>query len=243
MNKPLLRTFLVVAATVFAIAAPIIQNGADLGMSASEFSKQGDGTLRAEGYAFSIWSVIYLGLAAYAVWQALPRTRESAVLRAVAWPSVIGIAGLGVWIVVTALNWRWATVAVIVTCAAAIILALWRAAPESGERRWIATWPLGLLGGWLTAATALNVLTVATAEGLIGAPAPAALAGLAAVGAVTLAVLIRTRSIPYGLAVLWALAGVFVAERGDNPAVAWFALAWGVVIVLAGAYLARTRRA
>ena len=243
MTKPPIRTALVVAAPVFAIAAPAIQSAMGLGLSASEFSRQGDGTLRAAGYAFSIWGVIYAGLAIYAVWQALPRTPESPLLRAVAWPSVIGIAGCGLWIFISALNWRWATVAVIAASTAAIIFALWRAASET-ERGRIVLWPLGLLGGWLTAATALNLLTIMTAEGLI-APAQAttaAIAGLSGVAAVALAVIARTRSAPYAAAILWALAAVWVAERADNPPVAWVAVGWAVVVILGGLYLARARR-
>lgn len=242
MKKPALRTLMVVLATLFAIAAPILQNIGDIGLSPAEFSDKGDETLRAAGYAFSIWSLIYLALIAYAGWQARPRTPESPLLRAVAWPSVIGIAGCGLWVFVTAADWRWGTVAVIAASAAATIHALWRAGPETGQQgRWIALWPLGLLGGWLTAATALNVVTVATMEGLVGNSTATASGVLAAVAGVALAVIARTRSLPYALAVVWALAAVFVAERADNPIAAWFAVALAGVIALAWIYFARRR--
>lgn len=224
MSKPPLRTALVVAAVAFAIGAPAFQAMTDFGLSPSEFSSKGDETLRAAGYAFSIWGVIYAGLAFYAVWQALPRTAESPLLRAVAWPSIVGIAGCGLWILVSAQDWRWASVAVILVSAAAIIAALWRAAPERAfypEGSRAALWPLGLLGGWLTAASALNVLTSATADGLIGAgqATAAAIVGLAAVVAIAGGVLVRTRSLPYALAIVWALVAVGVAEQNNGPVV------------------------
>lgn len=240
MRKPALRTAIVVLATLLAIAAPTLQYGLGWGLSASDFAGQGDKTLRAEGYAFSIWSVIYLALAIYAVWQAAPRTPESPLLRAVAWPSVVGIGGCGLWIVVTAMDWRWLSVAVIAVSTMATILSLWRVAPE--DRRWVVDWPLGLLGGWLTAATALNVVTVLTMEGLVSDAAPVAIAALSAGATVALAVLARTGSLPYGLAVLWALAAVWIAERADKPAVAWVAAGWALVVVVAGFYLNRVRR-
>ncbi|HEX6860218.1 MAG TPA: hypothetical protein VF138_08495 [Caulobacteraceae bacterium] len=234
MSKPAIRTLFVVLATVFAIAVPAIQALADFGLSAGEFSYQGDQTLRAAGYAFAIWSVIYAGLVLYAVWQALPRTPESPLLRAVAWPSVIAIAGCGVWILVTAVNWRWASVLVILVTTACAILAIWRAAPETvNSRRWIVLWPLGLLAGWLTAATALNIVTVATMEGLVGAPTATALVTLAAVAMVALAVIARTRSLPYALALIWALIGVFVAQQAGKPTVAWVAVGLAVLVALA----------
>jgi hypothetical protein len=230
MRQPLPRNVAVIAATVFAIAVPAWQALADFGLSAAEFSNQGDSTLRAEGYAFSIWSVIYAGLVFYAVWQALPRNAESPVARAVGWPSVIGIAGCGVWILMSSLDLRWASVAVILISTAAIIVALFRGTPHGGRA---ALWPLGLLGGWLTAASALNILTVATAEGLIG-PAqaePAAVGGLIGVTVVAGIVISRTRSLPYAAAVVWALIAVIVAERADSVPVAAMAAMGAAFIV------------
>ena len=42
--------------------------------------------------------------------------------------------------------------------------------------------------------------------------------------AVTLVVFIRSRVVAYPLPVVWGLIAVFVAERSDSPAVAWYAL-------------------
>ena len=246
MNKPPIRTIAIVLAVAFAIGLPIWREVVDFGLTQAEFARQGDETLRAAGYAFSIWSIIYLGLVIYAVWQALPSTPEGPLLRAVGWPSAFGIGACADWIFVSSMDWRWLSVVVILIAAGSTLFALWRAAPvaesasASGGR--IVLWPLGLLGGWLTAAAALNIVTVMTMDGLTGEPAPMAIAALSAVAAVALGMIARTRSVPYALAVLWALAAVWVAERGDNPAAAWVAVGWGVVLILGGLYLARARR-
>ena len=63
------------------------------------------------GPAFSIWSVIYLGLAAYTIWQWLPssvteRTRSTGWLAAV---SMLLNAG---WLLVTQQGWIWVSVVV-----------------------------------------------------------------------------------------------------------------------------------
>lgn len=68
-----LRRFAVIGAVVAAVLTPLIQSLFDLGLSQGEFASAGDGTLRAARYAFSIWSVIYLWLIAYAAYQALPQ--------------------------------------------------------------------------------------------------------------------------------------------------------------------------
>lgn len=87
--------------------------------------------------------------------------------------------------------------------------------------------PLALLAGWLTIATGLNAVTVLTAEGLVSAAAATwwALGGVAASVAVTFVVFVRGDVLAYPMPVVWGLVAVFVAERGDRPTSAWFALA------------------
>lgn len=229
------RRILVPAAVAFAIAAPILQSLLDLGLSAAAFAAAGDQTLRAAGYAFSIWSLIYTGLVAYAVWQALPRNRDNPRLAVVGWPSVVAIGGCGLWICASALDLRWASVAIILVSAAVLIwgLVVLRARPEPasvGERVFV-HWPLGLLAGWLTIATAINFLTVATADRLIPPGDPTAgLLGVAAVGAATAGVLLRVRLAPYPLPVIWGLVAVWVAERAGKPDVALTALGVGAAL-------------
>ena len=169
-GKPLGRSLAVLLAVVAAIAIPALQATQDFGMTAQAFSSQGDQTLRAAGYAFSIWGLIYFGMAAYAVYQ-LTLAPETPTLRAVAWPSVVAIAGCGAWILASAFNQQWLSVAIILVSAGAMISGLMRAraaeAPAFRDKLLI-VWPLSLLAGWLTIASAINILTVLTAQGIIG---------------------------------------------------------------------------
>jgi hypothetical protein len=218
------RNIAVIASVAFAIAVPALQMGMGLGLSAKDFAGQGDSTLRAAPYAFSIWSVIYLGLIAYAVWQALPRNRGDRALASIGWPSVIAIAGCGVWIIASSANWQWASVGIIFASAGALTWGLIRKAPRRRNlpENLLAWWPLALLAGWLTIASALNILTVATADGLIG-PAnalPAAISGIAVVAVVALLVFRRLGRIAYPLPIIWGLLAVWVAERSDQPGAA-----------------------
>jgi len=231
------RRLAVVGAVAFAILVPTVQALTDWGQSAAEFSADGDSTLRAAGYAFSIWSVIYAGLVAYAIYQLLPRRAEPALLDAVGWPSAIAAFGCGFWIIASAADLDWASVAIILTSAGAMVFGLARArASGLGQTGWprrLVLWPLGLLAGWLTAAAALNILTVLTAKGAIP-PARAQTAALAGVAGVTAAALIGAvivRVGAYGLAVGWGLAAVAVAEAGPKPGVALAAAAAAVLVL------------
>jgi hypothetical protein len=248
-GKPPLRTLAVIAAVLFAIAAPALQAIGDLGLSASDFAGQGDSTLRAAGYAFSIWSLIYVLLVAYAVWQATPKVRENGLLMASAWPLAMAAAGCGLWIVVTSFDGRWLSILVILAAAAAAIVALMRSVGLRREAspfaRRLTLTAAGLLAGWLTAASVLNIVTVATAEGLIApaAQTPVALSALFAGAAVAAFVILRTSSIAYCAAVLWALVAIWVAERAHRPEAAWAALALGLALAAWTAFRAARTKA
>lgn len=225
----------VAAAVVFAIACPAVQALSGWGLSAGEFAGDGDRTLRAASYAFSIWSVIYAGLIAYGVWQALPRNAGSAVLQAMAWPSAAALVGIGAWIWASAADLKLATVLVIFLAASAAIFAAGAARSATGADRWLAAIPLAALAGWLTVASALNLITSLTAWGLIqpGQETAAGIGGVVAVVAVSLAVLWRARLAIYGVPVAWGLVAVFVAEQARHPASAWSALIGAAVVLLA----------
>lgn len=237
---PKLRRFLIPAAVIFAIAVPALQAGLDLGLSAKDFAGQGDATLRAAPYAFSIWSVIYAGLIAYAVWQALPRNATDRRLDAIAAPAIVAIVGCGLWIIASSADWKWTSVAVIVVSAATLTAGLLKFAHRPGHVSWkdhLLVWgPLSLLAGWLTIAAALNILTVLTAKGLVAdAPRAAAVAGIVAVVVVALAVLRASRLALYGVPIAWGLLAVWAAERGDKPEVAGLAVGGALLV---GAYAA-----
>ncbi len=231
---PPLRKFLVIASVVFAIAVPALQMGLQLGLSAGEFAGDGNSTLRAAGYAFSIWSVIYAGLIAYAVWQALPRNAGDPLLAQIAWPSVVAISGCGLWIIASSADWKWASVAIIAVSAATLTLALIRLVPVRAElkARVFVWWPLSLLAGWLTIASAINILTVLTATGLIGGTS-AVIAGYVGVGAVVvvaLLVLHAARMSVYAIPIAWGLVAVWVAEKTAKSGLALEALIAAVIV-------------
>ena len=247
--KPALRTVAVVLAVTTAIVIPVVQMTQGLGLSQRDFAADGDTTLRAAAYAFSIWGVIYAGLIAYAVYQALPRTAETPLLHLFGWPSAVAALGCGLWIAAAAANAKWATVAIIFISAGALLRPLLQRsgylAVAEGRDRLFVLWPLGLLAGWLTIASALNLLTVLTSKGLI-APSTAlgwANGGIVVVAATALYVTARTRLPAYPIPIAWGLAAVFVAERQAQPAVSWLALTAALAVAAAAVWAAIRRRA
>lgn len=240
------RRMIVLLAALFAIAAPIIQNLAGLGLTQAEFAADGNTTLRVAGYAFSIWGLLYLGLLAYAVRQVLPQTGESTLINRLGWPSVVTLFGIGFWIIVAAMNLKAASVIIIFASLIALLVPLLvfggtiQALGRFDRDRMLTVWPLAGLAGWLTVAAPLNLITTATAfDALPSALTPTgwAVAAVVVTALIAIGVTARLRTLAYPLPVAWGLLGAFVAEQPDNPALAFTALAAAILVLLAGVLL------
>jgi hypothetical protein len=239
MTTHMPRRILVLLSVAAAIIVPAVTNGLHLGLNQAQFAAEGDSTLRAAPYAFAIWGLIYLGLVAYAVFQL--RARETPVLARFGWPSVISTLSCALWIVASALNWKIASVVIILTgLGAALTPFLAGPTPAIGRERALVVWPNALLAGWVSAAAALNIITVLTARGVIGPGAADAWAigAVAVVVAAALCVAVRGRSAIYLLPVAWALVGVHVAEAGARQTLAWLALAAALFVLTSAAAVA-----
>src|SRR3546814_16885577 len=99
----LVRQIVVLSAVSFMLVAAMVGTGLLGGTPAQDVQ---DGALDADasylapaGPAFSIWSVIYLGLIGYAVWQALPRQRAHPRQRARGWLGALTRVLHGLWLV------------------------------------------------------------------------------------------------------------------------------------------------
>jgi hypothetical protein len=228
----------------FAVVAGQLQQFGDLGQTPAQFSADSDATLRVVGWAFAIWGPIYLGLIAYSVRQVLPQTGESDMIRRFGWPSVLAFLGIGSWIVAAAVDAEIATIVLIFGSLIVLLIPLLsntgliRSLGRWDRDRWLVAWPLGALAGWLTIASPVNLLTVATGNGdLPAALAPTAWALLAIAGVAAFALFVtwRTRLLAYPLPVAWGLVGVFVAEQDKGNATLSSGALAASVVVLVGA--------
>ncbi|MET4684947.1 hypothetical protein [Brevundimonas faecalis] len=240
------RRLAVLAAAVFAVAVPVIQGLTGFGLSQAEFAAAGDQTLRVAGYAFSIWGLLYLGLLIYAGRQALPQTGESVLINRMGWPSVVAFSGIGLWIVVAALDLKAASVVVIFASLLALLvplLALGKTIRTTGvmdRDRWFLIWPLSALAGWLTIAAPLNLITTATAFDALPAfvsPTGWAVIAIAVVFLIAIEVTLYLRTMTYSLPIAWGLVGAFVAEQERNPLLGFTALGAAFLLVVAAVIL------
>lgn len=195
------------------------------------------------GYVFAIWGAIYLGLAAYAVWQALPANAEDPVARATGWPFVLSCVFNSAWI----LAWhslRFPLTMLLMLGLLGTLAFLWRRlhqgalAPER-VTRWTVYVPFGLYLGWITVATIANATILLVSLGWDGSPLPGGVwsaAMLVVGGALAAYVAWRYGDLAWAAVPVWAFPGV-AAAHGDASslvaATAWIMTAVLVVVIVA----------
>lgn len=188
------------------------------------------------GFTFSIWSVIFLGLIAFALWQGRVDQR-GARLDAIGWPfllaNVLNITWLLAW---HSLSFTLSVVIMLALLGSLIWLyvRLDRLQLRGAERLWLGV-PISLYLAWITVATPANItawlVNLGYRDGLWGLGAPAWAAVLVAVAALVGAFLLwRKRDFAFGAVLLWAFYGVYAARPNVELLTA--------VIVLAGVALA-----
>lgn len=224
-------------------------------------AQQGDGlfsdaaTLIAPaGPAFSIWSVIYLFLAGYVLWQWLPGVDDSVWARRTRLPAATSLALNGVWLLVVFAGWVLVSVLVIAGIAASLGIILRRTADLPDEGWWprvVVSVTFGLYLGWICVATCANVALWLVD---VGVPVEGTLSTVATVGVLLVVIglvthlLSRTtdRVVQAALAaaVVWGLGWVAAGRLGGDPinqVVGYAAVATALLVVGAWGMLAVRR--
>ncbi len=214
-----MKAILAFVAAVAFVAAPFLVRGF-AGFEPSLFPVPQDRPpVQPAGYAFSIWLPIYVGLLVHAGFGLFLRA-EDAGWDAPRWPLVVSLGAGSAWLGVATFSPIWATVLIWVMLAGAL-LALWFA-PRAD--RWPGQLPLGLYAGWLTAASWVSVGFLLGGYGL-ASETLAALVAVALAAVFALAVQLGIPRAPeYGLAVIWALVAVALANLTGSLVVAALAL-------------------
>lgn len=255
MNRDLLRQLWVSACSVLCVYGTLLGFGV-IGTPVEQSSGgalSADATLLAPGGpAFSIWSVIYLGLAAYTVWQWLPANKTSERARATGWLAGISMLLNAAWILVTQMGWIWVSVGVIVVLALTLGLIIARLAAlpaRSLAERIVVDGTFGLYIGWVTVATCANIAAAGSASGFDpGGSALPAIAMIVLAVAAGLGVLYAVRfggRLTVALAMAWGLAWIAIARLTDQPessAVGVVAIV-ATLVVLSAAPAVKARRA
>lgn len=227
---------------LFALLMPVVgwmnQQGI-FGPTNGEISDRYPTLVVAAGYAFAIWGLIFLLDIAYALWQLTGTRRRERALTLAAMPAAAGFMLTTAWMPMFSMGFYWACLVVITGAMACLVAAVAQVVRHGQpDRDRLALWALGLHAGWLSMAAFLNFAQVMVAENvlpterMLGWSLP--LLGVAAATLLAINRMLRGL-LPYVLAALWALVGVYVKQSGwDLPGadvMAWAALAVAALLV------------
>jgi hypothetical protein len=230
---------------ILANALPI--NGLNTGQVSDSFSVY----FVPAGYVFSIWGIIYIGLIAYAIYQALPAQKDNPRMQSTGWWVVLGGLANSIWIFLWHYQQFVATLGAMLILLATLIAVYFglRAGQKKVSRAetWMARVPFSIYLGWITVATVANISDVLdfvnwNRFGLSEATWMVIILGAVLVIAGLMNFL--RRDLAYALVILWALAGIAAKfpQEGIVTIATW--VTFGLVALsLAAAFLVKKKPA
>ena len=180
------------------------------------------------GYVFAIWGLIYMGLLAYAIYQALPAQKINPRLQSTGWWVVLGGLANSVWIFLWHYQQFVGTLAAMLVLLGSLIavyqrLGIGRIRVSTGEN-WAVRIPFSVYLGWITVATVANVTDVLDylKWNVFGIAAQTwFLVVLVAVLVISTLMSLNRRDVAYILVILWSLVGI--GYKFSNEPLIWIA--------------------
>ena len=191
-----------------------------------------------EGYVFSIWGLIYLGLIAFGIYQLLPFQRENEKLVKIGYlPTIASISNIA-WLLLWHYEYFELTMiamAILLVTLIAIYVGLKIGRQKVSTREvWLVNIPFSIYLGWITVATIANATALLDHLnwGMWGISAEAWTVIMLAVGVIVATVMAITRGdIAYLLVLIWAFSGIAI-KFPENITVSTAAWTASVIVVL-----------
>jgi translocator protein len=249
--RDLIRQWINVVATIALLTVNALASALPLnGQTTGEISDQFDVYFVPAGYVFAIWGVIYLGLLAFTVYQALPGQRENRTLRRIgllyALSCALNIAWLFLWHYEQFLFSLVVMVGLLLSLVAIYLrLGIGRIRVPALDE-WLVQIPFSIYLGWITVATIANATSLLDSVNWNGwglPPEAWAVIMIVAAGAITTVVSLTRGDIAYVLVIVWALVGIVVKHQATwSVAVsAGIVAGWVALTLLIGVPLHRKR--
>jgi len=192
------------------------------------------------GYVFSIWGLIYLGLLAFTIYQALPGQRDNLRLLKLGYLFAVSCLANIVWL----LLWHYEQFALSVLLMLAILGSLIGSylrlqvgkSSVSPAERWFVQLPFSIYLGWISVATIANItafLDYIAWSGWGIDPAVWAVVMIIVGGVLAAMMRFRRNEVAFLLVVVWAFAGISV-KQAATPVVAYtgWVCAGGLLLLL-----------
>lgn len=236
----MVRQFAVVFVTVLTLIMNWAATALPLnGLSTEMISDSNPTLFTPAGYVFAIWGVIYLGILAYVIYQALPSQRANPRLRAIGWVYVVSGLLNSLWILLWHNLMFWWCALIIAGLLVSLILINQRLYPSRYQvtraEWWTTHLPFSIYLGWISVATIANMSIALIASGWNGAPLSAEVWTVIMLAIASLLGLffgLVRKNVGYVLVLAWAFAGIAVARQGESVTVLWTAALLSVVMTV-----------
>ena len=239
-----LGTIAVIVVNALATALPLN------GLTTGEISDRFEVYFVPAGYVFSIWGLIYIGLLAFSVYQALPSQRENPRLRRIGYWYALSCAANIAWIFLWHYEhfvWTLVAMVVLLLCLIAIYLRIGIGRTRVNPvETWLVRVPFSIYLGWITVATVANVTSLldylnwgrwGLSEEVWGVLI------LIVAGIIASLVSLSRGDVAYVLVILWAYAGIAV-KHSDTLSIFITAIVVASIVALTlivGVPVTRTR--
>ncbi len=177
-------------------------------------------------FTFAIWGVIYLALAGFVIYQALPAQRSNALVARTSQLFILSCVANIAWI----FCWHYGLLALsllVMLLILSIMLTIYRALgiatrPTRWDEKLFLQLPFSLYTAWISVATIANLSVLQTAYGWDNVGLDAVnwtLLKLALVAVIAALVVLFRRDAIYGLVIAWAAFGI-MSKQSTTPEVA-----------------------
>ena len=205
------------------------------------------------GYVFAIWGIIYIGLIAFTIYQALDKQLDNPRLQAITPLYLLSCVFNIAWLFSFQFGQFGLSMVMMIgllLCLIGCYLRLGTGRPGTGRtqvsnsERWFARVPISIYLGWITVATIANAtqfLVFLKWNGFGIAQQTWAVIMIAVAVVVALLMLLRHRDVAYLLVLVWAIAGIGM-KQAAVPAVstpAWIATAIVAIFAIAALVMRR----
>lgn len=236
MHK-ILQILVIIATAGVIFVNYLAATGAVNNKTTGELSDKYSTEITAAGYAFSIWSLIYLGLIAFTIYQALPSQTENSLFKKIRPFYILNCIANASWI----FAWHYEVVPLsllimIVILCTLIVINLAVIEADSTAEIITTKVPFNIYFGWITVATILNAsITLVYYEVQFPETATSIVGAILIFIATALGVILRFKisAIFYPLTIAWGLTAIAVKQSGDTIIVV--ASAVGVIALLLAA--------
>ena len=195
------------------------------------------------GYAFSIWSLVYVGLIAFSIYQALPsKTAWFANIRTI---YILNCAANCAWIYLWHYGFIGSSIFVMLLILGTLILINSYLLKANSTAEYIlARLPFNIYFGWITVAAIANATIMFAYLGVETSEAVTKILGIILLLIATgLGILIRIKqqNIAYPLVIAWALTAIAVEQSGKTSIVVTCAVCVIILLIAATSALIQTK--